>query len=117
MVGREQLRDVFSRSSLLVLPSLVENCPMTVLEAMSAGVPVLASAVGGIPELICHGQSGLLIDPRSTTSILTNLERILVNPAFASGLADAAKKAAQARFHPRSIAEAHLNIYWDLVRK
>jgi glycosyltransferase involved in cell wall biosynthesis len=117
MVGREQLRDVFSRSSLLVLPSLVENCPMSVLEAMAAGVPVIASSVGGVPELICHGQTGLLIDPCSTASILANMERILVNPAFASGLADAAKKVAQEKFHPRSIAEAHINIYRGLVCK
>jgi len=45
------------------------------------------------------------------------MERILFNPAFASGLADAAKKVAQAKFHPRSIAEAHINIYGELVCK
>jgi glycosyltransferase involved in cell wall biosynthesis len=84
---------------------------------MAAGVPVIASAVGGIPELICHGQTGLLIDPRSTTSILTNMERFLLNPAFASGLADEAKKVAQAKFHPRSIAKAHINIYREQVCK
>jgi len=117
MIRREQLRDVFSRASLLVLPSLEDNCPMSVLEAMAAGVPVIASAVGGIPELICHGQTGLLIDPRSSTSILTSMERILFNPAFASGLADAAKIEARTRFHPRSIAEAHLNIYRELACK
>ena len=117
MIGREQLRDVFSRASLLVLPSLEDNCPMSVLEAMAAGVPVIASAVGGIPEFICHGQTGLLIDPRSSTSILTSMERILFNTAFASGLADAAKKVAKAKFHPRSIAEAHINIYRELVCK
>jgi len=117
MLGREQLRDVFSQASLLVLPSLEDNCPMSVLEAMAAGLPVIASAVGGVPELICHGQTGLLIDPRSTTSILTSMERILFNPTFASGLADAAKKVAKAKFHPRSIAEAHINIYRELVCK
>ena len=84
---------------------------------MAAGLPVIASAVGGIPELICHGQTGLLIDPRSSTSILTSMERILFNPAFASGLADAAKIEARTRFHPRSIAEAHLNIYRELASK
>lgn len=117
MLGREQLRDVFSRASLLVLPSLEDNCPMSVLEAMAAGLPVIASAVGGVPELIRHEKTGLLIDPRSSTSITTNLQAILLNPAFASALADAAKKEAQTRFHPRSIAEAHLNTYRELVCK
>jgi glycosyltransferase involved in cell wall biosynthesis len=117
MIGRKQLRDVFSRASLLVLPSLEDNCPMSVLEAMAAGLPVIASAVGGVPELIRHEETGLLIDPRSSASINTNLQRILLNPAFASALADAAKKEARTRFHPCSIAEAHLNIYRELACK
>jgi len=117
MVRREQLRDVFSRASLLVLPSLEDNCPMSVLEAMAAGLPVIASAVGGVPELIRHEETGLLIDPRSSASINTNLQRILLNPAFASALADAAKKEARTRFHPCSIAEAHLDTYRELVFK
>lgn len=117
MIGREQLRDVFSRASLLVLPSLEDNCPMSVLEAMAAGVPVIASAVGGVPELIRHEETGLLIDPRSSASITTNLQAILLNPVFASGLADAAKIEARTRFHPRSIAKAHINIYRELVSR
>jgi glycosyltransferase involved in cell wall biosynthesis len=117
MIGRKQLRDVFSRASLLVLPSLEDNCPMSVLEAMAAGLPVIASAVGGVPELIRHEETGLLIDSRSSSSIITNLQRILLNPAFASGLAGAAKKEAQTRFLPRSIADAHINIYRELACK
>lgn len=117
MIDRDKLRQVFARASALVLPSLEDNCPMSVLEAMAAGLPVIASAVGGVPELIRHEETGLLIDPRSSTSINTNLQRILLNPAFASALADAAKKEAETRFHPRPIAEAHLNTYRELVFK
>src|SRR5205823_3757977 len=56
--GREKLKDHLRLASLLALPSLEDNCPMVVLEAMAAGVPVVAAKVGGLPDLIEEGKTG-----------------------------------------------------------
>jgi len=58
-----------SRASLLALPSLQDNCPMAVLEAMAASLPVAAAEVGGVPDLIEQSVTGLMFDPRDPKSI------------------------------------------------
>src|SRR5262249_21215952 len=66
---REKLRGFLREATALALPSLEENCPMVVLEAMAAGVPVLAANVGGVPDLIEPGQTGWLCDPKGEASM------------------------------------------------
>src|ERR1035437_6978406 len=62
-VNREQLKSRLKTATFLALPTREDNCPMVVLEAMAAGVPVLASNVGGVPDLIEDGVTGLLCAP------------------------------------------------------
>lgn len=60
----EALRTTIENASVVVVPSeWYENCPMSVLEAMAYGKPVIASNIGGIPELVVHGETGLLFEP------------------------------------------------------
>src|SRR4030095_2971856 len=61
---RDRLKQHLREASVLALPSLEDNCPMCVLEAMAAGVPVLASRVGGVPDLIEERVTGLFCDPQ-----------------------------------------------------
>ena len=68
------LADVFRRSSCVVVPSnCFDNCPMSVLEAMAFGKPVLGSDIGGIPELIVHGETGYLFPPNDHQMLATQL--------------------------------------------
>ncbi len=62
-VDREKLKSHLRAATMLALPSLEDNCPMAVLEAAAAGVPVVAANVGGVPDLIEDGKTGLLCDP------------------------------------------------------
>ena len=115
--NRESLKDHFRRASFMVLPTLEDNCPMVVLESMAAGIPVLASRVGGVPELIEPEKTGLFCEPQSPESFCQGVARLLDNPEFSRELAAAAKAAAHKRFHPNAIAFRHLEIYRELLER
>jgi glycosyltransferase involved in cell wall biosynthesis len=116
-LSREQLRTQLATASFVVLPTLEDNCPMVVLEAMAAGVPVLASKVGGVPDLIEPEKNGLFCDPSRPESFREGVERILADRQWTQQLAANAQAEALRRFHPRVIAEQHLEIYRDVLQK
>lgn len=116
-IDRAGLRSALSRASMLVLPSLEDNCPMTVLEAMASGVPVAAAAVGGVPELIADKLDGVLFDPTRLESIRAGVETILCNENVSAQFAAAAKEKALACFHPGRIAARHLEIYQEVLQR
>ncbi len=115
LADREKLRTYFSQARLLVLASLEDNCPMVVLEAMAAGVPVIAGAVGGVPELIDDGVTGVLCDPTSKESMQSAVTNFFASENSATAMAKRAKETALVRFHPRVIAERHLAIYREVL--
>ena len=77
---RTDMPGVYRSLDLLVLPSLNEGMPMTLLEAMAAGVPVIATRVGAIPNIIDDGRNGLLIDVGDPCQIGYAIERMLSCP-------------------------------------
>jgi glycosyltransferase involved in cell wall biosynthesis len=115
LADRVKLKSYFERASLLVLPSLEDNCPMVVLEAMAAGVPVAAAAVGGVPELITPERTGALFNPLDAESMRTAVEKILANTDFGQRVAKQASVEARQRFHPAVIAQRHIDIYREVL--
>lgn len=109
------LGEQFKHSSLLVLPTFEDNCPMVVLEAMAAGLPVAASRVGGVPDLITHESDGLLFDPHEPADVRASLERLIRDPGLRVKLAACGRAQALARFHPRVIARDHVRIYREVL--
>jgi glycosyltransferase involved in cell wall biosynthesis len=75
-----------------VLPSLWENLPHSAVEALSVGTPVLASAVGGVPEVVHDGDNGLLVPPGDPDALAAGLERLLRDDALRDRLAAAARQ-------------------------
>jgi glycosyltransferase involved in cell wall biosynthesis len=114
-VTRVGLKDWLKKAGLLILPSTEDNCPMVVLEAMAAGVPVAASRIGGIPDLIDDGRTGYLFDPLDGESIRQAVSRWAESPETTAALAATAKREALARFHPRVVAARHLEIYREVL--
>ena len=114
-VDRARLKTWLRDAALLALPSLEDNCPMTVLEAAAAGVPVVAANVGGVPDLIADGKTGILCDPLNAASLRGAVEKILSQPELARALATEAHRVAQERFHPSVIARRHLEIYREVL--
>jgi glycosyltransferase involved in cell wall biosynthesis len=76
-VSHEDLPSVLNGMKLLVLPSSTEGLPTIVLEAMACGTPVLATSVGGIPDLIQNGKTGFIMDDNSPKSIMNGINRVL----------------------------------------
>jgi len=116
-VTRDALTGELAAAAVLALVSHEDNCPMVILEAMSAGIPVLASRVGGIPDLVDDGVNGHLCDPADPASIRDGLHRILSDPAHAAALGEAGKQRALERYLPAAVARKHLDIYREVLAR
>jgi glycosyltransferase involved in cell wall biosynthesis len=115
--GRDELKCYLKEAAFVALPSLEDNCPMVVLEAMAAGVPVLASNIGGVPDLIEHNKTGLLCDPKEPETFRIGVARLMEDRDFARQLAVRAKQEALERFYPDIIARRHVEIYQEVLKK
>jgi 2-deoxystreptamine N-acetyl-D-glucosaminyltransferase/2-deoxystreptamine glucosyltransferase len=112
---RAEVRGLFRKASVLVLPTLEDNCPMVVLEAMASGIPVVASNVGGVPDLVEDGLTGLFCDPLNEASMAGAVDRILREPALARSLTENARKKARETYFPKVVARRHLEIYREVL--
>src|SRR5919197_1364180 len=90
-VPHQELGELYDRAAVVVCPSYREGLPLCVLEAMAHGRPVVASAVGGIPELVEDGGTGLLVEPGDVAGLRAALERLLADPALRRRLGRAAR--------------------------
>src|SRR5262249_20388879 len=90
---KEQLLRYYREAALCVVPSLWDNSPNTVYEAMAAGRAVVASRVGGIPELVADGETGLLVPPGDAEQLAAAIVRLLAD----AGLRQAMGRAGRAR--------------------
>ncbi|MBN2247179.1 MAG: glycosyltransferase [Coriobacteriia bacterium] len=101
-----------ARARAMVVPSIgYENAPMTVLEAMAAGTPVIASAVGGIPEQIENGVHGLLVPPGDVDALSTAMRRLATDDALVARLGAAARERAERAFSAARHIERLLDVY------
>lgn len=103
-VGPSGKRALLETAAVFALPSYREGLPIGLCEAMAAGVPVVASAVGGIPEVLTDGVSGFLVAPGDKATLERHLRSLLTDRALAARIGGAARETARLRFAPeRSI--------------
>lgn len=89
-VPRERVLWLFHAADASVLPSAWENFPHTIVEALAVGCPVIASAVGGVPEVVRDGENGLLVAPRDQAELAEAIERFFADGELRTRLAAAA---------------------------
>lgn len=104
----------FCIADMFVLPSHTEGSPLVLFEAMSAGLPIVATSVGGVPEVVEDQRTARLVPPSQVTQLADSIAYILDNPAAASALGVAAQRALSA-FSPEAYASRLLRIYAQLV--
>jgi glycosyltransferase involved in cell wall biosynthesis len=90
-LGPESKRAALSKAAVFVLPSYAEGLPMALLEAMAWGIPVIATPVGGIPDLITHGENGLLVQPGDVSALTRALRDLAGNVELREKLGRAAR--------------------------
>ena len=114
-VGFDEKVELLRTATVMILPSYGENMPISVLEAMAARLPVIATRVGAVPEVLDDGSAGVLIAPGDTDELAQSLIRVLDDPAWAANLGDVAGERARELWDVQRIAGRLETIYRDLL--
>jgi glycosyltransferase involved in cell wall biosynthesis len=101
--AREQLADF----DLLVAPSRREALSLTLIEAAAAGVPVVASRIGGVPEVVLDGETGILVPPEDAVSLAAAIDSLITDPALRVRLGQAARRCYEDHFVSPTHARCH----------
>jgi glycosyltransferase involved in cell wall biosynthesis len=113
----EEIAGLHAASTVLIHPSHIDNSPNSVAEAMASGLPVVASDAGGIPSMIEHGVTGLLVPTRNHRRLAEAIITLLTNPAERLELAKRARCVARERHFPDCVAATTLRAYRDVIER
>lgn len=109
------VRPFYAIASVVALPSHSEGSPNVLLEAQAAGVPVVATAVGGVPEIATHGKTALLVARGDKTGMADALASILQNRELAGRLAEAGRRHVLERFTPEVHMRLMVSVYKEVL--
>jgi glycosyltransferase involved in cell wall biosynthesis len=114
---RTDISDLLPGFDVFVLPSITEGMPNAVLEAMAAGIPVVASRVGGVPEIVQDGETGLLVEPESPSDLACSLVRLGRNAPLRLALRQRALAVVTSRFNPQREVDETEAVYFQLLQQ
>jgi len=115
-INSEQRNDLLKKADIFVLPSYNEALPMALLEAMSWELPVITTAVGGIPDLITANSNGLLINPGNIKQLSEAMQSLIENEAFRLFLGKSARKSL-VNYDVQSYCDRLIEIYYSVSTK
>ncbi len=114
-LNAQQMKQRYQKSHVFICPSVVENSPNSLCEAMLLGMPVAASRAGGIPDLVKNGEEGLLFPMGDVQALAEDVCNLFENDQFACRLASAAHKTAVVRHNPSTNYQRILEIYRSIA--
>jgi len=112
---RADVADILRASDVFVLSSRVEGNPMSVMEAMAAGLPVVSTAVGGVPELVREGVTGLLVPSEDAGALAQAMQALVDDPVRRQAMGAAARQHAVAHFDIRHTVRGYEQLYETLL--
>lgn len=114
--GAARVRTLLKGAAALVVPSIYEGMPLVVLEAMESGVPVVASRVSGIPEVVVE-ETGWLVPPEDPAALAGALAEVLADPDEARRRGEAGRRRVEGRYRPAAAAAAwRAEVFRDVIR-
>jgi glycosyltransferase involved in cell wall biosynthesis len=113
-LDRDGIAELFSDADVSINPSLADNMPVSVLEAMAAGVAVVSTQVGGVPYIAEHGRNALLVPPADPVAMAGAVHRLLAEPALREALVARARESVRAFAWPAAGAQ-WLAVYSDAL--
>lgn len=108
--NEHRMVEIYNAADLFVTPSLEENLPNTVMEAMACGTPCVGFNVGGIPEMIDHLHNGYVAQYKSAEDFANGIHRVLTEPGYAS-LSEQASRKAVSHYSENIIAKKYIDLY------
>jgi len=102
--------------NMFAMPSLTEGLPIVLLEAMQAAVPIVASSVGGIPEVLEGGRCGLLVKPGCCESLVAGLTHVMQNPKDAEARAHSARRRVLENYSSEAMTQKYQEIYKKVLQ-
>jgi glycosyltransferase involved in cell wall biosynthesis len=114
-VGPETKAELLASAACFVLPSYREGLPLVLLEAMVAGVPVVATPVGGVPEVVQHDRHALLVPPHDAIALASAVGSVLDDPKLGARLSHAARRRALDEYSPDALAKRVGELYRQVL--
>ena len=114
VTGMEKV-ELFRSADIFVYPSYHEGMPMAVIEAMACGLPIIATQVGGLPDLVCAGVNGLLVPAGQPDQLANAIHQLIVNPQLRSSMQMCSFRLAQENFDIEKLVSRLLDIYRALL--
>lgn len=111
----DDLKSVLPRWDVFVMPSLEEGFPIAALDAMAAGLPVVATPVGGVPEIIEDGKTGWLVPPRDVEALTSRLRLLLCHPDLRVSAGAAGYARVRDHFNAAQMAESFARLYDEIL--
>lgn len=106
----------YAAADIFVAPSLEDNLPNTILEASMCGTPVVAFRVGGIPDIVQDGVTGILVEPRNSDDLARAIQRLIESPDSRARFATSARAKALQEFSPELQANRYLSLYTQVLK-